>query len=106
MISLPVFLRGGTKFQGPPEPKKAKCPLQAVRNTMKALRNIKITWTEPPARQLISARGPLISPKVKMSTLLSHNLIWKRILQLLKKNLEAKSQIALQRLRRNIFFTN
>jgi len=97
-------LRGNAKFQGPPKPKPAKCPLSAVRQSLQALQKIKITWNEPPARQINAALKPILTKTSKMSTLLSHKLIWTKILTLLETNLKNKFKPTLKLLRRNIFF--
>jgi len=103
MLSLSVFMRGSVKFPGPPKPKTPKCPLSAVRKSLRALRKVTITWREPPNRIISAALQPFTHKKLQLSTLLSHNLIWNKVLDLLSVNLNSEFQSLLKMLRRNKF---
>jgi len=87
MTSLDIYFRGNAKFSERQKKRKPfKCSFLAVKRGPKTLKTLKITWQKNPAR-LISARLKFLTNKnLTLATLLSHNLIWNEILDLLAAN--------------------
>jgi len=103
MFTLSTILRGAAKCLDMPNPKPPKCSLQVVRRSLKILKTINITWHELPTRLIADALRPMINKFLKLSTLLSHNLIWQKVLHLLSAHLKVAYKPALKELRRSSF---
>ena len=78
-----VYIRGAAKFAGIQKPNRPKCTLISVRNTLKALNRMQISWSEPPLRLVYDTLKVAVDNKVEPSILLSHKLLWQKVKRLL-----------------------
>ena len=90
MYTPRVYIRRAAKFVGIKKPKRPKCTLTSVRNTLMALSRIQISWFEPPLRLVHDTLKAAVDNKVEPSILLSHTLIWQKVKRLLKCQLQRK----------------
>jgi len=104
MLSLSVFMRGSAKFPRHNKPKPSQCSLAAVRQSLRALLTVSLTWCVNPASTIRAKFQHITNKKLKLSTLLSHNLIWNEILTLLTANVRDDLKPLIKLLRRKAFF--
>ena len=92
MSTSKVYTRGSAKLSGIQKPKRPRCTLKSVRNTLMALRRIQISWHDPLLRLVYKSLKSAVNSKVDPSILLSHKLIRQKVKRLLICNLQLKYQ--------------
>jgi len=104
MLLSEIQIRGCAKSQRPYQKiKPIKCPLPIVKSTLYTLKTCIINWQENPARLISAWLQPHTTERITLDTILTHNLIKRRILAILAANLTTDERTILTQLRSKPF---
>jgi len=100
MTSSYIHLRGCARFPHHILKRKPKkCPLSITRKIVQALKTVSFDWTVNPARLILKAFIPFFKKNVDIQVILSHRLVFDRLVELLSKNLTPDWRILIKQLR-------
>jgi len=100
MTTFNIQLRGCVRFpRYMLKTKPKKCPLFTTRKILKILERLSFDWTVIPARLILKAFLPHSTHNVDIQVILSHRLVFDRLIELLSKNLTPDWQILIKQLR-------
>ena len=100
MATFDIQLRGCVRFpQYMQKPKPKKCPLFTIRKILKVLQHVSFDWTVNPARLIVKAFLPYSTCNADIPVILSHRLVFNRLIEMLSKNLPSTWQILIKQLR-------
>jgi len=100
MATFDIQLRGcvrSPRYMSKTKPRK--CPLFTTRKILKILQHVSFDWTVNPARLILKAFLPHLTHNVDIPVILSHRLVFDRLIELLSKNLTPNWQILIKQLR-------
>jgi len=83
--------------------KTIKCPISIVKSTLYTLKTRIVNWQENPARLISAWLQPHTTENITVDTILTHNLIKRRILAILAVKLTTDEQTILTQLRSKPF---
>jgi len=105
MTSPYIQLRGSSRYSSSILKGKPKtCPLSIIRKVLKTLKHLSFDWTVNPARLILKALIPFFTKKINAQIILSHRLIFDRLVTLLSKVLTPDWQNLIKQLRLRPFF--